>query len=93
MIYICIFKSDYLCFEDYINSINNNLNGQIILYEYENDIIEIMTLKKSIIIFLFKIPDFISNIETYNNMFLLNTEQLSCNRHINRIKNLPKIFI
>lgn len=90
MIYICIFKSDYLCFEDYINSINNNLNGKIILYEYENDIIEIMTLKKSIIIFLFKIPDFISNIETYNNMFLLNTEQLSCNRHINRIKNLPK---
>lgn len=90
MIYICICKSIYLYFIDYINSININLNGKIILYNSVNDIIEIMTLKKSIIIFVFKIPDFITNIETYNNIFLLNTEQLTDNSNLNYIKNLPK---
>jgi hypothetical protein len=93
MIYFIIFKKNFFYFEDYINSINNKLEAIILFIDnfIDNNIIEIINNKNNVIIFVQKVPE-VKFQKKYNNIFLLNTEQLSSKKNLNYIINQSKIY-
>ncbi len=102
-IFFLIKKENFSFFEDYLNSINTKLFGINITYEDHipmqiDEIKEKIRDPENIIIFLYKLPNFLinsnnqtdTNIENYNsnnNIFFLNTEQLSQVHNLNYIIN------
>lgn len=83
----------YKYFEDYIMSINNKLNANIIKYndELENNeknILKFMN-NNNIIIIIHRVPQYLIELDNikFKNVFFLNTEQLSANSHFNYINN------
>jgi|LakMenEpi03Aug12_release.lakeMendotaPanAssembly.Ray.scaffolds.fasta_scaffold154392_2 hypothetical protein len=85
MIYIICLQNSYVCFSDYLSSIRNKIDYSLILSS------DITLNKTDKFIFMENIPshllDLIDN--TFTNIYLLNTEQLSVEHKKNAINNIP----
>lgn len=91
MIYFFINKNNFKFFEDYILSINQKLNAEIIIYNnqeknYLTIIYEKVNELNSINIFVYILPIIDKK---YNNIFFVNTEQFSLLPKLNKVKNIP----
>ena len=89
--YIICNHSVYKYMEDYILSFYKKINAKIIIYDNSfSNIPEINNI--NIYIFVQSIPDeLLSNINNnINNIYLINTEQLSYKKHYDRINEYPK---
>lgn len=88
--YIICKKTEYKYMEDYILSFYKKLNAEILIFDNINDLPEIN--KTDIFIFIQNIPDeILTKINNdNNNIYLLNTEQMSRISHKDRIYTFPK---
>ena len=89
-IYVICRSQEYNYMEDYVLSFYKKLNAEIIVFNEINDIPSIN--KTDIFIFLQTIPDeILQKIDSKNdNIYLLNTEQMSRNSHLIRMHTFPK---
>ena len=83
-------NKDQLVFEDYITSINQRLKGTII---HDKNKIKSILNKNNIIIFIYEIPELDFDIDnTHNNIFIVNTEQLTIDTMLEKIINFSKKY-
>jgi hypothetical protein len=88
--YIICLKKDYETMEDYIKSFYNYINPEIVIFNNINEIPDINNIDNYIFIQI--IPDeILTKINDKNdNIYLINTEQMSRTHHRNKINTYPK---